>query len=74
MATDYQGQLTAIYNKLADLDSKQSKLALLSAMNSIQSSLSNSVATIASDLGTLTVTVETLELTMSGLLAELRSL
>jgi len=71
--TDYAGQLTQIYNKLAALDVQVSKLALLSAMNTIQASLNSSMTTLAASVSTLTTTVETLELTMSALLSELRS-
>ena len=71
--TDYQAQLTQIYNKLVDLDAQQAKLALRSEMNTMQASLNTSITTLASAIDSLTTTVKKLELTMSTLLSELRS-
>lgn len=70
---DYQSQLTELYNKLSDIDNQLTKLALKSDMITSQSLLTNILNSISSRLSTLTADVEKLQLTVSGLLTELRS-
>lgn len=71
---DYQSQLTDLYNALSNIDSQLNKLALLSAMNTIQSGLSSQLNNISGRLNTLTGEVEKLKLSVSQLLTEVRSL
>lgn len=74
MATlDYQAQLTQLYNKLVALDSKQSKMALRSEMNTSQAEVISQLNSLVAQVRNLTAEVQTLELTMSDLLTELRS-
>jgi 3-dehydroquinate dehydratase len=70
---DYQEQLTQIYNKLAAIQADLSKLALMSNVNTIQTSLQNQMNAITSRIDTLTTDVGTLILTMNDLIIELRS-
>jgi len=74
MSTDTAGQLTQLYVKLEAIDSSLSKLALLSDMNTRQIALNTSITSLASEVSTLTAQVENLELSISALLTQLRSL
>ena len=71
--TDYASQLTQIYIKLSNIDSLLTKLSLMSDVNTIQVSLSNSLNIIASNLSTLMDEVNNLKLNMADLLNDLRS-
>ena len=71
--TDYQGQLTQIYNKLTDIQSTLSKLALMSDVNTIQSALQSYMNTISAKLDNLITEVHDLQLTMNDLIIQLRS-
>lgn len=70
---DYQAQVTAIYNKLTDIDSHLSKLALKSYVNTVQSVITDSLNTLTGKLNTMTAEVEALKLTVADLITELRS-
>jgi hypothetical protein len=70
---DYEAQLTAIYNSLLDVQASLGKLALASAVNTIQEDLQTQLNSIAGRLDTLTVTVQSLQLVVNDLLTELRS-
>lgn len=70
---DYAAQLTEIYNKLVAIDSKQSKMALKSEMNTMQTTTMSSLNSIAAQIQNLLYQVSQLELTMSDILTELRS-
>lgn len=70
---DYQEQLTQIYNKLSAIQADLSKLAHMSNVNTIQTSLQNQMNAITSRIDTLTTDVGTLILTMNDLIIELRS-
>jgi hypothetical protein len=71
--TSYQEQLTQIYNKLAAIDAKLAKLALASAVNTIQVQISADLNSLLGRVNTLTGEVQKLQLQMSDLLTELRS-
>jgi len=74
MATlDYQAQLTLIYDKLSAIQADLAKLAIWSNVSDVQASLQAQMNTIAARVGVLTTEVETIQLTMSDLLIELRS-
>jgi len=70
---DYQAQLTQIYDKLASINSSLVKLALISAVNTIQVEIQADLNSIAERLTAITTDVETLQLTMADLITELRN-
>ena len=70
---DYQAQLTQIYAKLASINSSLVKLALISAVNTIQVEIQADLNSIAERLTAITTDVETLQLTMADLITELRN-
>ena len=70
---DYQEQLTQIYNKLSAIQADLAKLAHMSNVNTIQTSLQNQMNTITSRIDTLNTDVGSLILTMNDLIIELRS-
>lgn len=70
---DYAGQLTQIYNKLVALDASMAKLALRSEMNTAQTSIMADLNTILGQIQSITYQLSQLDLTMTNLLAELRS-
>jgi len=73
MATDYQTQITHLYDELASIQSSLVKLAYLTDVYAIQASLQTQMNSIATRLDTLTTTVETLQQTMNDLIIELRN-
>jgi len=73
MATDYQQQITHLYDELASIQSSLVKLAYLTDVYAIQASLQTQMNSIAARLDTLTTTVETLQATMNDLIIELRN-
>ena len=71
--TDYQSQVTQLYNKLVSIDSTLSKLALNATVNTVQTSLMASLNSLLVQVDTLTTELQKVELLMTELLAEIRS-
>jgi len=71
--SDYQAQLTALYGKLQDIESKLSKLALISYVNTIQSTLTTSLNNLSGKVNTLTGDIQNIQLQIADILTELRS-
>jgi Mg2+ and Co2+ transporter CorA len=71
--SDYQSQLTTIYNKLSAINGILAKLALMSNVNTVQTTIQTRLNTISDDLDTVSTNVENIQLAMSDLIVELRS-
>ena len=71
--SDYQSELTQIYNKLSAINASLVKLALMSNVNTVQNSLQGEMNSISSRLDSVSAELESIQLTMSDLIVELRS-
>jgi hypothetical protein len=73
MATDYQAQVTALYQRLTAIDSQMAKLALKSYVNTIQASLTSLLNSLSGQMNTMNGDIQTMKLSMSDILTILRS-
>jgi hypothetical protein len=71
--SDYQSELTQIYNKLSAINGILSKLALMSNVNTVQSDMQGRMDSINSRLDSVSSEVESIQLAMSDLIVALRS-
>ena len=72
--TDYQSQLTQIYDRLFDISVSMGNLAQSTTVNTIQVSLSASLNTIATNLDALNTQVTQLNMMLTDILAQLTAM
>jgi len=72
--SDYASQLTEIYDKLVGLQASLSKLALLSRVNTMQTTLQNQLNAISQKLHDMEITMQQMQLSMNDIITEMRSL
>lgn len=70
--SDYQSELTQIYDKLSAINASLVKLAMMANVNTIQNSLQGEMNSISSRLDSVSAELESIQLTMSDLILELR--
>lgn len=73
MATDYQGQITALYDRLAAINSSLSLLVLESRINSLQETLQARLDTISNSLSSAEINVRNIQLDLSDVITDLIS-
>ena len=73
MATDYQGQITELYDRLAAIDSSLSLLALESRVNSLQETLQSRLDVISNSLSATETNVINIQLDLSDIITDLMS-
>ena len=73
MATDYQGQITILYDRLADINSSLSLLTLESRINSLQVALQLRVDNLTNDLSSAETNIRKIQLDLSDIITDLIS-
>ena len=73
MATDYQAQITALYDRLTTLNSNISTRALNSRMVTIENTLRTRQNAIINSLDASETTVNSMQLDLADVITELRS-
>ena len=70
--SDYQSELTTIYNKLTSIQSTLSKLALLSRVNTIQGEIQSSLNSLLTRMASAEELIRKIQITLNDVITEVK--